>query len=353
MGDWDVNMVRFNVAQRRVVSVCSMACALALAAGTAQAQSGGGLGREGVSTAATEDASAQSPAPASATGQNSGARPTSVDEQAPKWSLSLRPGFEHTFDAELRDSGATSSVTRAGVSAGLSVSVTEQFRVFLNGEFESSWYRWRDVQTLLPSGRKPIGNAFLARFTPGAAYSIDNEWSVLGGAIIEYAGERGVDWSRAATYGGYGGVKYRVNDSLAFTGGLIVKSRLEDDTLVVPLVGVEWAINDKLTLASDDLGLKLSAKINEQWQASIFGKFELRDFRLKDDGAISEGVVRDSRIPIGATVRWTPTPRVSVELSGGAVVYQRWTFDDRDGNRVETDRTRPAGFVGINASIGF
>jgi hypothetical protein len=275
------------------------------------------------------------------------------DGKQPGFTLSFTPRGEYTFGSDLRDSMGSVSVSRAGVGIDASGPLGDRARLSVGADFESSWYDFKDAGDLLPSGKEPIEDAFLLRVTPGISYFLSRQLAVVGGAIVEVAGAYGADLGDSVTYGGYGGVRYQASETFAVTAGVIVKTRLEDDAIVVPLLGLNWKIDEKLSLSSEGLGARLAAKVSPQWTVSVFGRWELREYRLEDDGAIPDGIVRDTRVPVGAGVTWSPTERVSVTLSGGVVVYQRFQFDDRDGNGVANDRTRGAGFVGVRGEIRF
>lgn len=281
-------------------------------------------------------------------------RAEDVGERSPA-SLTFRitPKGEHTFESSMRRSDAEVSISRAGVDLDFAWQIQEKVRLTLGIEGEASWYNFSDFGAILPNAVDPIDDAYLVRFAPGARFGIDERWSVLVGGIIEFAGDRDVSLGDAATYGGFGGVGYRVSDDLLITAGLIVKSRLEDDVLVVPLLGVRWQINERLSLENETLGLRFSAKVNDELTASIFARYEIRDYRLSDQSSIPDGVLEDSRVPIGATLKWSPSRSFAIAFSAGAIVWQRYEFKDSNGDDVANDRTRPAAFVGLSAEISF
>lgn len=281
-------------------------------------------------------------------------RPTRTQPREERaFNLSFRPRVEHAFAADLRDSQGSVSTTRAGATLGLAAPLGERARLLVNVDGEWSRYNWSDVGDLLPSGEDPITNAYQVRLSPGLVYVLDQEWSLTGGAIIEFAGEGGADVGDSVTYGGFFGARYRWSDRLTTTFGVIAKTRLEDDAIAVPLLGVEWKITDTVTLENEGLGLKLRAAMNEQWRFGVFARYELRDYRLDDDGSVPDGVLRDQRVPIGVSVEWRPNPGVQIELSGGAVVYQKYEFDDSDGDRIESDRADVTPFIGLTATLAF
>lgn len=288
-------------------------------------------------------------AAATASAQSSPSRPASSDGLT----ITLTPKGEHTFESDLKGSDASVSITRAGLDLNLSAPLNERLRLRIGAETEASWYNFKDSSGLLPSGKEPIEDAYLVRFSPGLAYGLNDRWGLLAGAIIEFAGESDADFGDSITYGGFGGLSYKVSDTLSVTFGAIVKSRLEDDTLVVPLLGLRWQINEKLTLSSEQLGLRLTARINPQWSASIFARYEIRDFRLADDGSVPDGVVEDMRVPVGVGITFAPVERFSLTLSAGVIAWQRFEFIDDNGDRVDSIRSDPTPFVGLRGELTF
>jgi len=281
------------------------------------------------------------------------AQQPAASDRPREWTLSIAPRGEYTFSGDLRSSGSRVSVGRAGISFDASGPMGDRAHLLLNADLEASFYRFKDAALPLPSAAEPLRDAYTLRLRPGVAYKVDDDWSILGGAIVEFSGEAGADVGQSVTFGGYGGASYRVSDDLSLTFGLIVKTRLEDDALVAPLLGVRWKIDEKLSLVTEGLGVRFIAKVNDQFTVSIFGRYETRDFRLDDDATVPSGIVQDTRLPIGATVEWSPTSRLSIALSGGVIVGQKYTFLNENGEELAGDKTRTAPFIGLRGEWKF
>lgn len=307
--------------------------------------------------AGSSDAGAVLSSPSSAADRRDATRPTRTEPAADRaFNLSFRPRVEHTFDADLRDSNGSVAATRAGAVLGFAAPISERARVLVNAEGEFSRYEWSDASDLLPSGQDPIKDAYLFRLSPGMVYAIDSDWSLTAGGVVEIAAASGADVGDAITFGGFFGARYRWSETLTSTFGIIAKTRLEDSPIAVPLLGVQWQITERVRLENEGLGLKLSADLNEQWRAGVFARYELRDYRLATDGdggSVPDGVLRDSRIPLGVSIEWRPSPSVQVELLGGAVVYQSYEIETKHGDRVQSDRANPTPFVGLTGTIAF
>jgi hypothetical protein len=233
--------------------------------------------------------------------------------------------------------------------------VGDKARFLLNVGSEWSDYDFKDVTGLLApgDGDGPMEDGWIVRISPGMVYAIDDNWAAVGGGIIQLAWEDDADIGDSATYGGYGGVRYSWAPGRFLTLGVIAQSQLEDDALVVPLIAFEFQLAENLILENDGLGVRLTAQINDQWRASIFGRYELREYRLSDSGDAPEGVLSDARVPVGVGIMWRPNASISVRGYAGAVVYQKYELDNSGGHEIADDETDPAAFMGIDVRIAF
>lgn len=274
--------------------------------------------------------------------------------ERPRLRFELSPRAEYAFESDLDDQDAEAAVGRAGLGSRLSYQATDRLTLILRLEVEASWYRFSGMREGGGDADDLLEDAYTAGITPVVAYGIDDKWSVMGGALIEFGGEADADVGDSGTYGAFGMVRYAFSDRFALSLGLGGKSRLEDDARVIPLLGVEWKITDRVTLSSEGPGLRLTASINDQWAVWVSGAWESREYRLEDDHAVfADGVARDERVPVRAGATWSPSGRVSVDAFVGVVLYQNYEFLDRDGNEVLEDNTDPAPMIGLNARFSF
>lgn len=274
---------------------------------------------------------------------------------------SLTPTFEHVFDTDLRDSQGSVQVNRAGLELSVSGTIPPDLlprtRWSVSLDYEASWYNFNNTPDLIPSGANPFQEVHQIDITPMIVHSIDEQWTVLGGAIVRFAGERDADVGDAATYGGFAGARYALSEDFALSFGLRAMSLLEADMSFFPFIGFEWTINEQLSLSSKGPGLALEAKVSDAISARLFGAFESRDYRMAEDSEIPEGVMRDRRARVGLGLDWRfwsgDRATGTLTLETGLDVYQRYYFDDADGNRVGADRTKPAPFVGLSGTFAF
>jgi hypothetical protein len=124
---------------------------------------------------------------------------------------------------------------------------------------------------------------------------------------------------------------------LAFTFGLSVSSRLEDDAKIVPIIGLEWRITDAWRLDLVGLRGRLTYTLAPGW--TVFGEasYENREWRLADDSRAPEGVLRHSAVPLSAGLAWTRNAWI-VTATVGAPVIQTYELDNRSGDNLrDTD----------------
>jgi hypothetical protein len=271
-----------------------------------------------------------------------------------KLTFEVRPRFEYAFESSLDDSPTDVSVTRTGLIVDLGFPVSDRLKLSLNTDFEASWYSF-DSGSSAGLFADPFNDVYRFRVAPGFFYAINQQWGILAGGIVELAGESDADVSDSATYGGYVGARYAFNEDFALTAGFQAKTRIEDNALFLPILGFEWRVTPRVTLATSGpgIGLRLTAMLDEEWSFSIGTSWEPRDYRLSDDAPIPDGIARDERMPVIAGFTWKPTPGMSFNLYGGAIVWQELTLDDADGNEIAQDNTDPTGFVGFTAAFRF
>ncbi len=273
---------------------------------------------------------------------------------AAAFTLDVRPRFEYSFQTSLDDAAADVSIARAGLMLDLAVPVNERLKFALNTDFEASWYEF-DSGPSAGLFDDPFNDVYRFRIAPGVFYAIDQQWGILGGGIVEVAGESGADVGDATTFGGYFGVRYAFSENFAMTGGVQGKTRIEDNALFLPIIGFEWKVSPRVTLSTSGpgAGLRLNAAIDERWSVSLGASWEARDYRLADDSPIPDGVARDERVPVILGVVFKPTEKITLSAYGGAIVWQELSLDNSSGTELAEDNTDPAMFIGFTASFRF
>ncbi len=326
---------------RRPITAACMTAALALTAGAAAARQ-------------AEAGAAPPPEPVTAPSRASVVVPSDRDERdSAGWRFEIGAGFGHAFDADIDGAGSV-AVSRAGLEFSFDAPIAERIRIAFEVNSEASFYDFDGAATLLPGAADPWDDLYSVSFGPTVRVGVDDNWSWFVGADVRFSGEADSDVGESATFGGLAGARYAFSKTFALTFGAFGTSRLEDDPLILPLIGLEWQITDKVRLATRGTGLSITAELSDAFEFSILGAWNSRDYRLEDGRVINpEGVVRDTRVPIGVEVAWSPNPAIRVALEAGVVAWQEFETFDRSGNDIADDNTDPTAYVGLAAVFRF
>lgn len=271
----------------------------------------------------------------------------------PAWSVSLTPRGQVDFRGDLKDGPGSVTVYRGGASLDVGVALSEQWQIGLGTSVEASSYRFRNATTLIAGTAQPWNDVYMVNLTPAVTYAVNERWAVTVGGLIEFAGEGGADVGESFTGGGFVSVRHKCTDTFAISLGVAAKSRLEDDALVLPLIGVQWQVSEGVRVSSRGPGAEVEARLAEGWAVVVDARYESREFRLSDESPLPEGVVRDRRVPIGVGLRWRPAENLKVELRGGVTAWQEYQVDDRAGVEQAEVNTKPTPFVGLSVEFRF
>lgn len=297
--------------------------------------------------------------------------PTPASESLPlppasPLTFTLSGGFSHAFNANLRSEPGRSRVSRAstllsvgydlrGDDANPPTPLSTGWRLNFRAGTEFSWYNFSGATLLAPAGN-PGRAMSRTELSFLATHTLDSDWAYTIGAGIRSTRQSGADFSDSLTGGGYVTVRYRFSPPLALGGGALISTRLEDSAEIIPVLSLDWDLSDRLTLSSRGPGITFTATLNDQWKAAIMAGYETREFRLADSSAASPirgGVLRDHRVPVGATIAYSPCRSFTVELGAGVILWQEYLVDNNAGVRQGSSKSRPAAYVGLQARIDF
>lgn len=287
-----------------------------------------------------------------------------VEPQRPeRLSFNVRGGSILTFETDLDDSPGSVAVWRAGGGVGASFWLTEQVRLGASFDTEVSWYDFDDAVGLVPGTDDPLDRAQETSFDAGVLYFHSKEWAWFAGGGVTIGAEEGADIGDAITGGGTIGARWQMDPRFALNFGLAARTRLEEDPLVLPLIGFDWTVNESVRVSSsgpgvfaatDSLGARVFAQVSEDVTVMLGGRWKLREFRLDESDTIaSEGVFRDARFALDVGLLWQPVENISLGLIGGVIPWQEYTIDDEDGNEISEVNSDPAGFIAFGGRITF
>lgn len=268
--------------------------------------------------------------------------PVAIAEDVPTWSTSITPYARYSFDQDLNDDNSF-SVLRSGATLRTGGPVTESVFTGLVLDLEYSNYDFGDDAF-------PDDFVFID-FRPSASVYLNENFGVYGGALLGFGGEPDADVADSLVYGGFVGFNYQIAKGVWIGTGVGVSTQLEDDLLIVPLINLEWAITDRLTLNASGLKGDLTYKIDDDWSVYLEARYDIRQYRLDDDAIVAAGVLGDEALLVGLGVAYHPSENITLSLAGGAVVWREITLYDDNENKLVEDAADMTGYAA--ASVKF
>ncbi|MCP5467899.1 MAG: hypothetical protein H7A32_01355 [Deltaproteobacteria bacterium] len=221
--------------------------------------------------------------------------------------------------------------------------------------FEHSQYDLNNIHDFSMLDDSIMGQGMRLRFGPSLLIKVSDHWSTYLAFYPNFSLEYGADWGKSFRYSSVAFASYRFNPKIALRFGvLVIGSRPEAQTLIIPIIGFEWKPNKKWELGiggvTDGPGIYTSYRINKKLQLRADASWVLHEFRLDNEGLIPGGVLEDMQVPIHIGVIYEPWPFFSINPYLGSNIWSRYQVLDAQGEDVKTVYGRPSltGGIGIN-----
>jgi hypothetical protein len=282
-------------------------------------------------------------------------------ERSASTSLTISPYAFASFhadadlDSDIGEFGFSSY--RAGVNLGTSVG--DNGNLGINIGFGLLDYDITPSATSVANDAADIGaglddvyeSEILARYI----HRTDGKWAYQFSAGVVSAGEDGADFGDTLDFLGTAGFRYQYDERLSLGLGVLVKTRLEDDALVIPVPQIRYQISDQWVLESRRAGVELRYESSDQLTYGLSGEYISTTFRLNDTHAaiVRDGVANHTRVPISIFADYTPSQQVQIKARVGTSLAGEIEFLDSDGNDVTDQDIDPAIFGSINVSFRF
>jgi len=260
------------------------------------------------------------------------AAPAAPDAGRPPGWLAVVPGYTHQFDTDLDNDQGSFSVDRWRLDAGTRIPFSDAFALAVAAEAEWSRYDFDTFGTAVAGLGDDAEDLLTAQFGMIGFYELNDTWEVVAGGSIAWGGD--VDASFSDGLGGNGllGLTYRFTPNFSLTPGVLALSRLDDDALIIPVLGMDWQINDAWRLRSIGPGAELTWQAGEQWGVFLRALYRSRDYRLAPDASQPSGVLRERSFPVSLGLEWKPSSTVTATVFGGAILGGNLRLQD-DGER--------------------
>lgn len=278
--------------------------------------------------------------------------PSGLEEPAAPVRFTVEFRAEAGTSADLNVGPGDVALHVAGVRVGMTGSAGKRGQIAVSLDYELARYDFRQATGLVPGTDSlwddthaiAVGVRYLRQATERLAW--------FAGGSVRLGAEDGGDLAEGLVGSALAGARYSFSPSLTLGLGAGVRTRLEDDPLVYPLPIIHWRIAERWTLsAGDDAGVALSYAPSERWTVTLAGAYDLRDFRLADDGPVPDGAARHTRLPVTLGVVFTPTPRLRLHAAAGYVFAQ--TIEVFDAGGTEIADTDPDGAAFLRLAFGY
>lgn len=224
--------------------------------------------------------------------------------------------------------------------------------------YEANQYRFLNASGILFNSLEPIEDQFRHRLWLRHVGDLDATWSTKFTLHATAGLEKESEIGESITVGGNLAIRWRRSEDFAWILGVTGTTQLEDDAEILPFVGVDWRINDRLLL--ETIGPAWELRYAKSDSVNFFGRvaYRNRQYRLDDFGPLPEGAFRDRELLFTGGLEWDPGLGSDwfragrVRLYGGLAPWHEIEFNANDASAGDT--SVEAGLVmGISAWMAF
>lgn len=275
-------------------------------------------------------------------------------------SLTLRASIGASYQADADFDAGIGELSLAEYRAGLTAiwDIEDAGRLSIDLSAGLLDYEVTPSPTSVAGDAASIGAEFDTIHTLGLTgiYSdrVNDSTTWFVGAGVGFSGEDDADFGDSIDWLFTGGFQYKQSERLTLGIGVFVKSRLEDDVLIIPVPVITWQIDERWTLASERAGLRLSYKSSDELTYGISGEYRSESFRLDNTHAAApEGMGTHRRIPVALFAQYKPNDRVVIDASIGAALGGELEFLDTNGNDISKQDIDTGFFGSLTLSYKF
>jgi hypothetical protein len=255
--------------------------------------------------------------------------------------LQVNPGFTYNSDADFDNSSLGKvSVWRFDVPVRYTIK-TEAGDLGLGAFYEYSEY---DLDKL--DGTKDFNTLAFDTFWKGM---LNDEWGYFVFGAVGFSASTHTGLGDGLTGGAAAGGRYVWSKDLSLGLGVAVATRLEDDPMVLPVIALNWQINDRWNLRTlNGATLTYDVSGDKKFLLDLGARYQRREYRVESDTSLTEKMIS---LEVGATYRFAPefALRGFVGVTAGRSFELRHN-DERVG---EEQDVNASAFLGVRALFTF
>lgn len=222
----------------------------------------------------------------------------------------------------------------SGVRMGLNVAVENARYVFRDALADRIMSEFEEVDTLGVSAN--------------AAARWNDRWSWFGLLDAEAVRAKGGEWDDAVAGGGLFFLSRKISDRLTLSPGILVRHRIGEGLLAVPILGLDWKITDRIEARLAERAL-LQYRLDEKgrWKAAVEAAYVSRAARHRTDED-SRADFRERQVPVLGSLTWQPNPGMRFQAFAGSAVWHEIKLSrNSQTEHVELDPALIAGLSGL------
>lgn len=263
-------------------------------------------------------------------------------ETSPRWVAELGTQFEF---ADETPAGPGGDIFRTRLAVPLFVPLSERWRLI--GVLRGGWTDYAS---------DPFGGEGLQTWNVGGLLTlnadINESWTGTVGVLGGGSWEDGASFSDSLNGGGLALLSYKFSPKLTVGLGGLYLTRLNEDALVVPALGLDWQASEALKITLYGLDLRAEVTMSSEWAVYLRGEFDPDGALLERRPGSEADSFNDQGFRAAGGLKWTPSPSFSLSLEGG-VAFHEYSLRSSQEVELAKDRIDPAPFVGLSARLSF
>jgi Domain of unknown function (DUF6268) len=256
-----------------------------------------------------------------------------------------------TFDTSL-DTVGKMQVSRSAIAWDVAGELDEKHLLSLTAQYEYSLYDFSGATGLTPGG-DVLDGAHQISLTAQYTTILNNKWSWILGGTVSLGFEDGADTSDALIGSGFLVARLQQREDLSWIFGFGVLSRLEDDPLVFPYIGIDWKINDTLRLHSEATSVRFDSTLQDDLILYTSIGWMTREFRLDDSNTVAGGVFQENVWNWALGIESTSQENWRLRFEAGIILAHRIEIFSSTGASVGIADADPVGYLGLQIYRSF
>lgn len=276
-----------------------------------------------------------------------------VNDDAAHIELELQ-GSGHP-STNLQSGGGSVDVVRAGWDARAGWRTGDRSALTVGLHSEASFYGFSGATGLVPgSGNgSPLNDVYETSLGSTLCVGASENTAWFTSAALTLGGEDNASLGGSLTVAAVSGMRYQAREDLAFDIGLAVMTHHEGSPWVIPYLGFDWRVSDRVRFGTNGSQVHLAVDLNDAWTLSGEAAYKLREYRLNDENPLPGGAFRDQEIDLGLALEWRPSAGSRVRFEGGVIAWRELEMYDSAGDKVSEIEADPVPYAAFSLQFGF